>query len=466
MNEFFHFRTNLIAAIIIAISISLSVHAQGTSIMEIDKYVASEMARLRIPGVSLAVMKDGKPLLVKGYGFADLEDRVPVKPETIFQTGSVGKQLTAAGILLLVQDGKIDLDAKIGKYLGDIPSAWKAITVRHLLAHTSGLGDYPPDMDFRKDYTEDDFLNMIKATPLRYPTGERWQYSNYGYVVLGIIIHRVSGKPFGDYLRERVFLPLGMKTAQLISERDIIPNRADGYTTINGEVKHHGWVSQSMNSTADGSYYWSMLDMIKWNEAIDQRKLLAPKGWAEMWAPAKFNNGRAHPYGFGWEIRRVNGHQLFEHGGTWQGFRAFIAKYPDDKLTVLLMVNLFDMNPAHMAHKIAQIVDPELTPKGLPDPTPNISAAHKKLVIEVLDRKADRALFDKAIQKPLFDEPDRLFGYLRTLGPIKTFYLSDHVKYSSSEVYRYVVEYDAMTIDLEIEVDKKGKIILFELQPG
>ena len=142
-------------ALFLTIATALSVFAQDAATTKVDEFIKAEMEKQKIPGVSLAVVKDGKPLIVKGYGFANLEHQVPVKPETVFQSGSVGKQFTATAVMMLVEEGKINLDEKIGKYLGEVPETWANITVRHLLSHTGGMTDYPTDFDFRKDYTED-----------------------------------------------------------------------------------------------------------------------------------------------------------------------------------------------------------------------------------------------------------------------------------------------------------------------
>ncbi len=152
---------------------------------KVDQFIRTEMERQKIPGVSLAVVKEGKPLIVKGYGFANLEHQIPVKPETIFQSGSVGKQFTATAVMLLVEEGKIVLDEKISKYLGDVPDSWKNVTIRHLLSHTGGLTDYPTDFDFRRDYTEDELLKRAKEIPVAFSPGEKWAYSNLGFVTLG-----------------------------------------------------------------------------------------------------------------------------------------------------------------------------------------------------------------------------------------------------------------------------------------
>jgi len=233
------------------------------------------MQRQQIPGVSLAIVKNGRPLLVKGYGFSNLEHRVPVKAETVFQSGSVGKQFTASAIMMLVEDGKIGLEDNIGKYLGDVPDAWKSITIRHLLTHTGGMTDYPDDFDFRRDLTEDELLKKAKEIPLAFAPGEKWQYSNLGFVTLGIIISKVTRKFYGDFLQERIFKPLGMTSARIISEADIVPNRAAGYRLVEGKIKNQNWVAPSMNTTADGSLYLTALDMIKWDEGLRHGRTLA-----------------------------------------------------------------------------------------------------------------------------------------------------------------------------------------------
>ena len=170
------------------------------------------------------------------------------------------------------------------------------------MSHTAGFTDYPKDFDLRKDYTEDELLKVVEAIPPAYPPGTSWAYSNLGYVTLGILIHRVSGQYFGDFLRERVFRPLAMTTTRIVSESDIIPNRAAGYVLENGEIKNQEWVSPSANSTADGSLYFTILDLAKWDAALYTQKVLKESSKRGMWTVATLNDGkpnRAH-YGFGW----------------------------------------------------------------------------------------------------------------------------------------------------------------------
>ena len=351
----------LIAATAWIILMSVSpIAAQDTVSTRVDEYVTGEMKAQRIPGVSIAVIKDGKIILAKGYGFANVEHQVPVKTETIFQSGSVGKQFTATGVMMLVEAGKISLEDKIGKYLTDAPESWKEITIRHLLTHTAGTTDYPRDFNFRRDYTEDELLKRAAAIPLAFQPGEKWSYSNLGYVMLGILIHRVSGQFYGDFLQERIFKPLGMNTARIISEADIVMNRAAGYHLVKGELKNQEWVSPSLNTTADGALYLTVLDMAKWDAALYTEKLLKRSSLEEMWAPVKLNNGKTHPYGFAWGLGEVRGHHIVEHGGSWQGFKAFISRYVDDKLTVVVFANLAQANEGRIARGVAEIYNAEL----------------------------------------------------------------------------------------------------------
>jgi CubicO group peptidase (beta-lactamase class C family) len=353
----------IILALAIVIDVlSSATLAQDAIALRVSEYINAEMKRQRIPGLSLAVIKDGHIVLAKGYGLANVELQVPVKPETIFQSGSMGKQFTATAVMMLVEAGKLGLSDRITKYFKDAPKSWQNITVRHLLTHTSGTTDYPNDFDFRRDYTEDELLKAAEAIPLDFRPGEKWSYSNLGYVLLGILIHKVSGQFYGDFLHDRIFEPLGMTTARIISEADIVPNRAAGYQLVKGELKNQEWVSPTLNTTADGAIYLTVYDMAKWDTALYTEKLLKKSSFSEMWTPVKLNDGQTYPYGFGWEFSNVRGHHIIEHDGAWQGFESQISRYVDDKLTVVVFANLSQANPGRIAHGVAAIYNPELSP--------------------------------------------------------------------------------------------------------
>src|SRR6478752_2906328 len=171
----------------------------------VDAYVQNEMQKRHIPGLALLVIRDGHAIKQQGYGLSNVELQVPVKPETLFQSGSVGKQFTATAVMMLVEEGKISLDDSITKYFPDAPPTWKPVTVRHLLSHTAGFTDYPKNFNYRKDYSEADLLKIVYKIPLAFPPGTKWSYSNLGYLTLGILIHHVTGTFYGDVLKARIF---------------------------------------------------------------------------------------------------------------------------------------------------------------------------------------------------------------------------------------------------------------------
>ena len=353
---------NWLGQLLIVGLLSSAALAQSTD--KVEDYVQGVMKERKIPGIALLVVQDNKVVLSKGYGFSNVELQVPVKPETVFQSGSMGKQFTAAAVMMLVEEGKIGLEDPLTKYFPEAPAAWKNVTVRQLLSHTGGFTDYPEKFDFRRDRTENEILKAIQAVPLAYPPGTKWAYSNLGYATLGILIHRASGKFYGDFLQERVFGPLGMTTTRIISEEDIIPNRAAGYRLVKGQLKNQEWVSPTLNTTADGSLYFSILDLEKWDAALTQGKLLKKSSFDQMWTIAKLKDGKPNSgnYGFGWFLENIHGHPIIEHEGAWQGFNTSINRYVKDKLTVVVLTNLAACDPGDIAHHVAGLYVSELTP--------------------------------------------------------------------------------------------------------
>jgi CubicO group peptidase (beta-lactamase class C family) len=334
---------------------------QMAAVADVDGVVHAEMERQHIPGVALGVIRGGSVLTAKGYGLANVEHQAAVMPETIFQSGSLGKMFTATAMMLLVEEGKVALADPIGKFFPGAPAAWNAITVRHLLTHTSGIPEYTDGaVDLRRDYTEDQLAQMAYGLKPDFAPGEKWSYSNTGYVLLGIIIHKVSGKFYGDVLAERVFAPLGMKTARVISEADIVPHRAAGYTLVKGELKNQAWVSPSLNTTADGALYFSVTDLIAWDAGVRAGKILSAASWKEVFSPMRLNDGKSSGYGFGWAIGSRGGQPVYQHGGSWQGFKTHYARFTRGDLSVVVLANLAQADPAKIVDAVAATIDPAL----------------------------------------------------------------------------------------------------------
>jgi|HubBroStandDraft_4_1064222.scaffolds.fasta_scaffold17561_1 CubicO group peptidase (beta-lactamase class C family) len=331
----------------------------------VDDFVQTQLESKKAPGIALLVMRNGTILKEQGYGYANLELRAPVTPDTLFQSGSTGKMFTAAGILLLVQDGKLKLDDRLAMYYPDAPAAWHRISIRELLTHTSGVKDYAEynsgDLDYRKDYTDDQLLAVMQKLPLEFEPGTQWSYSNSGYVILGLLITKLAGKDYSDFLAERLFKPLGMQTTQLISEQRVTPNRAAGYELDDhGALVNQEWVAPGLNRTADGSLYFSLRDLAAWEKALEARSFMSEQSFTDWWTAVRLANGSRYPYGFGWFLSEQRGEPVLLHGGAWQGFRAAIVRYPEQKLAVMVLVNAAQVDAGEIARGVAGLVDPRL----------------------------------------------------------------------------------------------------------
>ena len=350
-------------------------------IAAIDLYVSTEIARQRIPGAEVGIYRDGHAILKKGYGLANVELSVAVTPDTLMQSGSTGKQFVATALMQLVEQGKVRLDDSITQYFPDAPPSWKPIKIKNLLSHTSGLSEYESsersrpggEFDLRLDFSEDELVRKIEQLPIDFAVGEQWSYRNTNYVLLGALIHGVTGLPYGEYLHQKLFVPTGMNLTRIISDRDIVPHRSSGYEIQGGRLHNQQWVSATFNSTADGALYFNVGELEKWDRALYGSDIVKPESLKVMWTPFVLNDGHANAdgYGFGWFVHDINGHRVIEHGGAWQGFTCGISRYVDDKITVVVLTNLDSDHaaPEGMVHVIAGLVDPKL----MPPPTPMIA---------------------------------------------------------------------------------------------
>jgi len=354
-----------------------SAHGQGRPFPtdSIDRFVNAEMERQHIPGMSVAVLIGDSVMMARGYGWANLELRVPASDSTIYQSGSIGKQFTSALVLMLVEQGRLRLDDPIVRYLPEGRQRWKGITLRHLLTHTSGIPEYTDTVvDLHRDYTEDQLVRIAARLPLDFRPGTRWSYSNTGYLLLGALIHRVTGTFYGDLLRDSLFAPLGMRTARVISEDDIVPNRAAGYRLVHGDVKNQTWVAPSLNTTADGSLYLSLRDYERWAVALNHRERPSAGVLEMALTPAPLVGGGTYPYGAGWFLVPQRGHRRIGHTGAWQGFQTSIQRYPEFDLTVIALANLSGSKPGPVSEAIAGIVQPALTAPQMLTPDSNVDS--------------------------------------------------------------------------------------------
>jgi len=214
--------------------------------------------------------------------------------------------------------------------------------------------------DYRKDYTEDELVKFAATRPLDFRPGERWSYSNTGYVLLGALIHRVTGRFYGDLLRDSVFGPLGMRDSRVISEADIVPNRAAGYRLVDGALKNQEWVAPTLNTTADGALYFTVRDLTRWAIALNHARMPSPAALDTAWTPVRLSDGATYPYGFGWFLLPQRDQRRISHTGSWQGFKTAIARYPKSGLTVIVLANLAEAQVGAIAYGVAGMIDPTL----------------------------------------------------------------------------------------------------------
>ena len=326
----------------------------------VDRFLKAELARQRIPGMSVAVLRGQSIILARGYGLANVERRVPATDSTVYPVGSLSKQFTAAAIVLLSQQGRLRVTDPITLYLPEGAAVWQKVTIRHLLTHTSGI---PQDttLDPRGSYSESELVRSA-AQPLLFEPGELESYSSTGYALLGVIISRVTGAFWGEFVRDQIFRPLGMRMARVNSEGDSIRNQAAGYYRVNDTLERPEPVSPSVNSAADCCLSFSVRDLARWAIELKQGKVLNPAARELSWTPVRLNRAGTYPYGLGWNLFEQRGYRRLGHSGAWLGAHATLQHYPDFNLTVIVLLNLGQANSEGIAAGITGLIAPALKP--------------------------------------------------------------------------------------------------------
>lgn len=331
--------------------------------MNLDELIQSELEKQPIPGLSLAIVQQGEVVLAKGYGFANLELSVPATPATIYQLASLTKQFTATAIMLLRNEGQLDLEATIGHYLADTPAAWQEVTLRQLLTHTSGMmRDGTPTYwttptAMKQDYNYPQMFQMIAQHPLDFPPGTKSSYSNSGYFLLGLVIEQLTQQSLNTFFTERIFQPLGMTATRINDLHALIPHRATGYTWTEGEWQHPDYIGLT-HHFANGGLVSNVLDLAKWDAALYTEHILPQADLEAMWTPATLQDGTNSDYGFGWAVSTHEGQRLVSHGGGLPGFSTYIARFVDAGLTVILLTNGHGLPSGTIAKRIASFYLP------------------------------------------------------------------------------------------------------------
>ena len=310
------------------------------------------------PGAAVIVVKNGKTLLRKGYGLADVELGVKVEPDMVFRLGSITKQFTAAAILLLAERGKLSLSDDMTKFFPDYPAKGRVVTVEHLLTHTSGIKSYtslPAWLSmWRKDMTVSELIDLFKNEPPDFAPGEQWAYNNSGYILLGAIIEKVSGQTYEQFLRQNIFEPLGMTHTFYGSATRVIPRRVPGYSKTKDGLQNAEYLSMTQPYAA-GSLLSTVDDLALWDAALYTEKLLRQASLQRAWTPYVLKDGTPTGYGFGWSKWQYEGHTVVEHGGGINGFTTMVVRFPDDRVYVAVLTNRDYSSPDGIAFKLAAL---------------------------------------------------------------------------------------------------------------
>jgi CubicO group peptidase (beta-lactamase class C family) len=304
--------------------------------------IANRALTNHIAGISIAVAQDGRVILARGYGFANLEHSVPVTPDTPFHICSISKNIETAVLLQLVEQGKLSLDDDIRKYIPDAPTHRRKVTVAQLLNHTSGIFSFTslPDADEneRRDLTHEQVLALIQKKAPDFKAGARWRYNNSGFYIAGMIIERVTGLDYGTYSRQQIFEPLGMSSVRMCDARMIVPHLASGYALDHGKLVNAKFIDWKLPFAA-GAICATAVDLLNWQSALDTGKVLKSASLALMRRATKLSDGASIDYGLGTRLGSLAGHRVLGHTGGGGGFRTVLENFPDDHLTIVVLVN-------------------------------------------------------------------------------------------------------------------------------
>lgn len=351
----------------------------------IDAFVNAERERQHIPGIAVAVVRNGKPLYVKGFGKASLKPERAVTPETVFNIGSVSKQFLATAVMKLQEQGKLRLDDSLDQHFPDAPAAWRGITVRHLLSHTSGLPRELTGWNPLSAYGEADWLRLAYATrPVAEP-GTQWEYSNAGYFILALLISRASGRPWGEYVESEIFRASGMGSTRVALPSLVVPHRADGYVWDGQRWKDDGPLNSVRPS---GAFVSTLSDLVRWEQVLTERKLLKPASFEAMAQASRTTDGRDRAYGLGWYLDAYGPHRVVHHAGGIVGYRAEFMRFVDKGLTVILLTNIGTLQTEVIAQGIARRALPELMlTRGKPgrDGRPKETSEVREVLVRVAD---------------------------------------------------------------------------------
>ena len=355
-----NFLKHQLITLILLVSLSQSNYSQ-TFESKVDGLLNEKYEKMA-PGATFLIAKNGNVVYRKAFGKANLELNTIMKPENVFEIGSMTKQFTAVAILMLMEKGQLNLNDDITKYIPDYPTNGKTITIHHLLNHTSGIKNYTKMKALRniskRNLTPIELIDFFKNEPMDFNPGEEFKYNNSGYIILGYIIESISKQSYASFIEEHIFKKLGMTASLYASHSKVIKNRASGYKK-KGDYSNSTYISYSI-PYAGGSLMSNVDDMLKWQEALNHNLLLSKNILNNAFTNYKLNNGDFIDYGYGWNIKEINGIKIREHEGVIFGFKSMGIYLPDEDLYVIGLSNCDCNSPKNITIKIARLAIAEL----------------------------------------------------------------------------------------------------------
>ncbi|MES1263349.1 MAG: serine hydrolase domain-containing protein [Peristeroidobacter soli] len=424
---------------------------------EFDRYVQTQIQRQHIPGVAIGIVRAGRVVKMRGYGLANVELGVPAAADTVFEIGSVTKSFTSMAVLLLQERGRVSLDNRVDQYLANIPVAWKAVTLRQLLSHTSGVPDYEEVMgydSYRNIMTPEQVIAVVSGKPLDFPPGTEWKYSNTGYYLLTLVIEKVSGEKYADFVTRNILAPAGLTHTRASDPGVVIPHRAAGYEYRDGF--HNRDPIQPSATGGAGMLVSTVADMARWAAVIGKQEILKPESYASMLADNVLANGSRSGYGFGWFVSPMRGHRAFAHSGGTAGFSCNLLHLPDDDVTIVVLTNSGNANPLSLTDHFARVLVPALRYTAIPDPHPEVGMRLLDYFAHRTDAEPYVSAFTPEFAKVIAEYWTASFDYYRAIGAPVGVELVERLP--EEERVRYRVRYEDVARLVLLKLDAAGRI--------
>jgi len=433
----------------------MAIPALAPAADDIDRYVLTQIERQHVPGLSLAIVRGDKIVKIAGYGLANVEQRVPATADTVYEIGSVTKQFTSMAVLLLRERGRLSLEDPLGKYLADIPAAWKPVTLKQLLSHTSGVPDYEEVMgydSYRLVMTPQQVFAYVAAEPLDFEPGTKWNYSNTGYFLLTLVIEKISGEKYADFVTRNILVPAGMTHTRTSEPSDVIPNRASGYDH-NPTLRNRDPMQPSATGGA-GMLVSTVGDLVRWAAILKKRAILKPESYTLMFTDTPLADGGTAGYGLGWFVTPMRDHRARAHSGGTAGFSCNFLVLPDDDVALIVLTNSGTANPQGITDHFARALVPGLRYGRIAETRPEVG----RLLLDYFSHRTDAepylSAFTSEFGKIVAPYWAANLDYYKALGPPLAVELVEVLPGADSFYYRLKYADGARLVRVKLEAGK------------